>query len=78
MRVVAVIITLNKFNAVTITSKIPIKGEQKVVKTEIAHTDYVDVLDTSTSIGRDVTSIRSYNHQFYTFNQSKIALTIYS
>ena len=39
------------------------------------HKEYVDVLDTNKSISRDASSIRSFNHQIYTFKQSKIALT---
>ena len=37
--------------------------------------DYVDVLDTNNSVRRNESSIRPFNHQIYTFKQSKIALT---
>ena len=68
--------TLNEFNDLKIKYKRTLKGVSKtVVKTDITHKDYVDVLDTNKSIKRDASSIRSFNHQIYTFKQSKIALT---
>ena len=54
-----------------------IKGVSKVVvKKEIKHSNYSDISPgKETSIKRDVTSIRSVNHQAYTYVQNKEALT---
>ena len=46
-----------------------------VVKNNIEHKDYVDVISTDSVAVRDVASIRSFNHQLDTFKQPKIALT---
>jgi hypothetical protein len=52
------------------------KGVSKVVvKKEITHKDYQDVIDTNIPLIKNVTSIRSFNHQLYTFKQPKVALT---
>ena len=49
-----------------------LKGVSKaVVKNEITHDDYGKVL----AISKKVTSLRSFNHQLYTIQQEKIALT---
>ncbi len=54
------------------------KGVSKtVVKKEIEHKDYVHVLDTNEKIDKTVTSIRSFNHQLFTYVQNKTALTSY-
>ena len=53
-----------------------LKGVSKaVVKNNIKHDDYKDVLETNVSIKRDVVSIRSFQHQLYTYKQNKVALT---
>ena len=53
-----------------------LKGVSKaVVKNEITHDDYGKVLDTGNAISKKVTSLRSCNHQLYTIQQEKIALT---
>ena len=46
-----------------------------VVKKEIDHKDYVHVLETNEKIDKTVTSIRSFNHQLFTYVQNKTALT---
>ena len=52
------------------------KGVSKTsVKKEITHDDYVAVLQTNTPLEKTVMSIRSFDHQLYTFSQSKKALT---
>ena len=57
-------------------NKKTLKGVSKaVVKNNIQHKDYVDVISTDCVAVRDVVSIRSFNHQLYTFKQPKIALT---
>ena len=53
------------------------KGVKAVVlKNEIKHKDYVDVLETDEPAKRDIISIRSFNHQLYTHKTpDKIALS---
>ena len=46
-----------------------------VVKKEISHKDYQEVLQDNQPKTRSVTSIRSFNHQIDTYQQTKIALT---
>ena len=48
-----------------------------VVKNNIKHTDYVEVLKTNKPISRDVVGIRSFGHEIYTYTQNKVALTSY-
>ena len=48
-----------------------------VVKNEITHDDYVQVLQTNVPIYRNITSIRSFKHQVFTMVQKKKALTSY-
>ena len=65
-----------EFDEVEIKNKMVLKGVSKVVvKNEINHKDYVDVLETDEPVRRDVTSIRSFNHQVCTYKQNKVALT---
>ena len=45
------------------------------MKKEITHEDYVAGLRTNTPLEKSVMSIRSFDHQLYTFRQSKKALT---
>jgi len=55
-----------------------LKGVSKVVvKKEITHNDYNNVLKTGESIKRDVVGFRSFNHQIYTDKTNKTALTSY-
>ena len=55
-----------------------LKGVSKaVVKNNIKHTDYVEVLKTNIPISRDVVGIRSFGHEIYTYKQNKVALTSY-
>ena len=57
-------------------NKKTLKGVSKVVvKKEISHKDHQDVLQDNQPKTRAVTSIRSFNHQIYTFQQTKVALT---
>ena len=57
-------------------NKNTLKGVSKVVvDKDINHHDYNSVLEENITIKKDVMSIRSFNHQLYTFQQSKIALT---
>ena len=68
----------DKFNNMVMKNCKKCKGVSKsVVKNEITHQDYVTVKTTSKSIKRDVVGIRSFNHQLYTYKQSKTALTAY-
>ena len=46
-----------------------------VVKKEITHKDYQEVLQDNQPKSRNVTSIRSFNHQIFTYQQVKKALT---
>ena len=53
-----------------------LKGVSKVVvKKDITHDDYAQVLDTGEPIKQKVFRITSENHQLYTITQEKIALT---
>ena len=53
-----------------------LKGISKaVVKNEISNNDYEQVFETNIPIKRDVVSIRSFEHQLYTYKQNKVALT---
>ena len=57
-------------------NKKTLKGVSKVVvKKEIKHEDYEQVLNTNKPINKTVTSIRSFNHQLFTYVQEKTALT---
>ena len=61
-----------------IKNKKTLKGVSKItVKNEITHEDYVNVLNTDKKEIRNVCSIRSFNHQLFTFVQDKIALSSY-
>ena len=55
-----------------------LKGISRVVvKNEITHDDYNQVLKDGKIIKRDVVSIRSFEHKVYTIKTPKIALTAY-
>ena len=59
-------------------NKKTLKGVSKaVVKNEITHKDYVQVHKDMIPIKRHVSSIRSFDHNVYTFRTEKIALTSY-
>ena len=63
-------------NEIEIHNKKTLKGVSKVVvKKEITHNDYVNVLNTNNPISKTVTSIRSFDHQLYTTKVDKVALT---
>jgi len=47
-----------------------LKGISKTtVKKEISHTDYIDVLESNQTQSRKVYSIRSFNHELFTYAQ---------
>ena len=55
-----------------------LKGISKVVvKKEIKHEDYKEVLETGKSIDKEVPSTRSIKHDVFTLKQVKTALTCY-
>ena len=59
-------------------NKKTLKGISKaVVKNEITHKDYEQVHKINIPIKRNVSSIRSFDHNVYTFRTEKIALTSY-
>ena len=61
-----------------IKNKKTLKGVSKTtVKNEICHDDYLNVLRTDQNEKRNVCSIRSFNHELFTFVQEKVALTSY-
>jgi NurA-like 5'-3' nuclease len=66
----------DKIDSQEVKNKKTLKGVSKVVvKKQIDHTDYEEVLNTDKTIDRKVTSIRSFNHQLFTYVQKKTALT---
>ena len=68
----------DKFDNLVLNNCKKLKGISKAVtKNQISHQDYVDVKTTNKPISRTVTSIRSFNHQLYTYQQNKVALTTY-
>ena len=55
-----------------IKNKKTLKGVSKVVvKREIKHDDYVHVIETNNALTKEVMSIRSFNHDFYTLSNNK-------
>jgi len=63
---------------IEVKNKKTLKGVSKTtVKKEICHADYVNVLTTDKTESRNVCSIRSFNHELFTFVQEKVALTSY-
>jgi len=70
--------SIDEFEKISIHNKKTLKGVSKVVvKNEITHDDYVQVLQTNVPIYRNITSIRSFKHQVFTMVQKKKALTSY-
>ena len=68
----------DKLDSQEVKNKKTLKGVSKVVvKKEIKHQDYETVLNTDKPINKTVTSIRSFNHQLFTYVQNKTALTSY-
>ena len=60
------------------TSKKVLKGISKsVVKNQIKTEDYVHTQKTCETLNRTSISIRSFNHEIYTYKQEKKALTAY-
>ena len=63
---------------IELENKKVLKGVSKVVvKKEITHENYIDVLTTNIPLTKNITSIRSHNQQLYTTAQNKVALTSY-
>jgi len=59
-------------------NKKKLKGVSKVVvKNDIKHEDYTNVLKTNKPKKCNVVSIRSFNHELFTVLQTKTALTSY-
>jgi hypothetical protein len=57
-------------------NKKTLKGVSKaVVKNDIQHKDYVDVISTDEVLIKEVVSLRSFEHQIYTYKAPKIALS---
>ena len=55
-----------------------LKGVSKVVvKKEIKHEDYINVLNTNKPTKCNVVTIRSFSHELFTVLQNKTALTSY-
>ena len=68
----------DKINDTNLQNKRVCKGVDKItVKKDITHQEYIDVIDTDKPIDKDVYSIRSFNHQLFTYYQRKVALTSY-
>ena len=68
--------TQDEYDTLQVKHKKALKGISKaVVKNEITIDNYVDTLEKNKNVNRDVTSIRSFNHQLFTYTQNKIALT---
>ena len=67
-----------KENRIVYQNKKTLKGISKaVVKNEITRQDYEQVHKTNSPIKRNVSSIRSFDHNVYTFRTENIALTSY-
>jgi len=70
--------SINHLEKNEIINKKVLKGVSKaVVKNEITYNDYVNVLEKNEIVKKNVTSIRSFNHQLYTYRDNKVALTSY-
>ena len=69
--------TLNEQNQIIDKNKKTCKGVKSVVlKNEITHQDYQNVLETNEPAKRDIVSIRSFDHQLYTHKtHGKVALS---
>ena len=66
----------NNLENTEIKNKKTLKGVAKVnVKNEISHMNYFNTLYTDKKCIRNVCSIRSFNHELFTYTQNKIALT---
>jgi len=66
----------DSLDATETKNKKTLKGISKTtVKKEISHNDYIDVLETNEKQSRKVYSIRSFNHELFTYAQNKTALT---
>ena len=66
----------NNLENTEIKNKKTLKGVAKVnVKNEISHMNYFNTLYTDKKCTRNVCSIRSFNHELFTYTQNKIALT---
>ena len=69
---------LDKFNQIQLVNKKVLKGvSTAVVKNQITHDDYINTKETNKVLPKTVTSLRSFDHQVYTYVEEKIALTPY-
>ena len=67
---------LNKEGEIFIETSKVLKGVSAiVVENEIKDQDYKNALEKGAIVKRDVTSLRSFDHQVYTYKQNKVALT---
>jgi hypothetical protein len=58
----------DKLDSQEVKNKKTLKGVSNVVvKKDISHDDYETVLNTDKPINKEVTSIRSFNHQLFTY-----------
>ena len=54
------------------------KGVSKAtIKYDMDHKDYINVLNDNKPIQKEVVSLRSFNHELFTYFQKKVALTPY-
>ena len=68
----------DKINENILKNKKVCKGVSKAtIKYDMDHKDYINVLNTDKKEIRNVCSIRSFNHQLFTYVQDKIALSSY-
>ena len=68
----------DKTNVDNIINKKTCKGVSKAtVKYDITHKDYLDVLEDEKILKKEVVSLRSFNHQLFTYVENKTALTPY-
>ena len=66
----------DNIDATETKNKKTLKGISKTtVKNEISHNDYINALETNEKQSRQVYSIRSFNHELFTYAQKKTALT---
>ena len=69
--------SLNEFKDIEIKHKRTIKGcfEKVVVKQDIRHYSYANVMNTNEQLNKEVVGISSFHYQLYTVKQNKVALT---
>ena len=61
---------LDEFNQIQIENKKKLKGDSKtVVEKEITHDDYITTLERNKVRSKTDTSLRSFNHQVFTYEE---------